>query len=373
MGEALCFVGYAIFRGGKYLLGKRFVSMRSKREEGEEAMVQEVSPAVDVAEGMLTEGGNPEAETAGTQESGDAGLLHDETKPDLPVNKGYLFSAPTACDLMATTLMNIGLGLTHPSTYQLLRSASVVFTALFSVGFLRKKLSFRQHGMGVICIVVGTLIVGAHSILNNDGNQEEASNPLLGDMLIVSAQVLVAVQWIVEEVVLGNYTVHGLQAVGWEGTWGCAALIVILPIFQSLGIEDTKAAWYQITHNDIVKYSTICSICSIALFNFCGITITQRINAGSRATIDTLRSVLIYVVSITLGWENLAALTVIGFAVLTTGSLLYNKVIKWRDPAAELEAKMEQEARAAKKSEAYGTETSPSYPVVVGVEGETLV
>ena len=47
-----------------------------------------------------------------------------------------------------------------------------------------------------------------------------SSDILLGDMLIVGAQVIVASQMVYEEKFVTKYNVPALQAVGWEGTFG---------------------------------------------------------------------------------------------------------------------------------------------------------
>ena len=43
---------------------------------------------------------------------------------------------------------------------------------------------------------------------------------MTGNILIIVAQVIVAVQMVVEEKLIGGYDILALQAGGWEGLWG---------------------------------------------------------------------------------------------------------------------------------------------------------
>ena len=43
--------------------------------------------------------------------------------------------------------------------------------------------------------------------------------PLTGDLLIIMAQIIVAVQMVYEERVINRFVIHPLEAVGWEGNY----------------------------------------------------------------------------------------------------------------------------------------------------------
>lgn len=51
------------------------------------------------------------------------------------------------------------------------------------------------------------------------------------------------------------------------------------------------------------------------------ITLSHRVSATARSTIDTCRTVLIWAVSLSLGWEQFKILQVLGFVVLVYGTL----------------------------------------------------
>ena len=112
--------------------------------------------------------------------------------------------------------MYVGLNLTSASVFQMLRGSVVLFTGIFSVIFLGRKL-YCFHWTGMLLVLIGAAVVGVASVLYPDANSQSASNPLLGDILIVVAQVVTAVQMVVEERLVNGKGIPALQAVGWEG------------------------------------------------------------------------------------------------------------------------------------------------------------
>eukprot|EP00123_Amoebidium_parasiticum_P012531 comp21422_c0_seq1/m.29529 comp21422_c0_seq1/g.29529 ORF comp21422_c0_seq1/g.29529 comp21422_c0_seq1/m.29529 type:complete len:430 (-) comp21422_c0_seq1:524-1813(-) len=241
----------------------------------------------------------------------------------------WIFALPTCCDLTGSTVMNIGLLYTTASVYQMIRGATVLFTAIFSVIFLKRKL-YIQHMAGLFFVVAGICVVGLSSVLYN--NSGSAKNPALGNTLVFLAQLIVATQFVVEEKFIGKYEVAALQAVGLEGLWGIIILAVALPIFQFASfsgkpIEDSVDAALQIGHSWQLLVGNLGSIFSIAFFNFFGISVTKQLSATHRTTIDSCRTILIWMVSLLLGWEHFIGLQVVGFVILVSGTFLYNEVL----------------------------------------------
>lgn len=115
-----------------------------------------------------------------------------------PFNK-FLLALPACCDMCGTSLMYVGLTLTYASMFQMLRGSVVIFTGLFSVVFLKRKLEgFRWFGM--VLVLVGTLLVGSSNfVCSNQDDSANAKNPTAGNIIIIVAQVVVAFQMVVEE------------------------------------------------------------------------------------------------------------------------------------------------------------------------------
>jgi hypothetical protein len=63
-------------------------------------------------------------------------------------------------------------------------------------------------------------------------------------------------------------------------------------------------------------------------FNFFGLSVTRTVSATSRSTIDTCRTLFIWLVSLGLGWESFKWLQVVGFGLLVYGTFLFNDIIR---------------------------------------------
>lgn len=66
---------------------------------------------------------------------------------------------------------------------------------------------------------------------------------------------------------------------------------------------------------------------SIACYNVCGITTTKLASAAQRATIDTSRTLIIWMMSCLLGLEVFHWEAIFGFVFLVFGTLVYNEII----------------------------------------------
>lgn len=116
---------------------------------------------------------------------------------------------PTCFDLAATVLLSVGLLFVTLSTYQMCRGTEIVFTALLSVAFLKRKLS-AEHLAGLGLCTLGIVLVGWSSVLSSkdgDAQQGVGAHPtraqtLTGIALIVLAEAVQASQITAEDYLL---------------------------------------------------------------------------------------------------------------------------------------------------------------------------
>lgn len=215
----------------------------------------------------------------------------------------------------------------------MLRGIVVVFNGLLAFIFLKQRL-YPHHWGGILLIVLGTVIVGLNTILYPQGEGADVPrNPTLGNILVIAAQVLAAIQFVVEEKFLSKYDAPPLQVVGWEGFWGLSMCSVVLFVLYWIpgsdygSMENAVYAFAQMYYDWKLLLAVLGSVFSIAFFNFFGISITQRISSTTRSTIDSMRTFLIWIVSLIIGWEHFSWLQIGGFAVLVLGSSIYNEVL----------------------------------------------
>ncbi|KAL6808108.1 hypothetical protein J3E69DRAFT_189783 [Trichoderma sp. SZMC 28015] len=278
----------------------------------------------------------------------------DETlEDDQPsVLRGYrilLLALPAICDICGTTLMNIGLLLVAASIYQMTRGALVLFVGLFSVVFLRRTLRLFQW-ISLVGVVAGVAVVGlagaiwpdvkAHvvsSITDSPEGLSDVAKAVIGVLLIAGAQIFTATQFVLEEWMLENSPIDPIKVVGWEGLFGFVTTVAVMIVLH-LAIGRTEAGRYgyfdaaeglrQMWDEKALLVSSVIIMISIGGFNFFGLSVTRTVSATSRSTIDTCRTLFIWVVSLGLGWESFKWLQIAGFALLVYSTFLFNGLVQ---------------------------------------------
>ncbi|EDQ92026.1 uncharacterized protein MONBRDRAFT_14488 [Monosiga brevicollis MX1] len=243
-----------------------------------------------------------------------------------------IFLLPALCDCTATSTMYVGLTLTYASQFQMLRGSVIIFTGLLSKFWLGRKLEgFRW--MGMVLVLIGLLCVGLAAFFSGSSGAS-APNPILGDILIIAAQVIVALQMVIEEKFLSKYTVPPLMAVGWEGFFGMGIITTLCLIFWEVPgtraggkFENINDAFLQLGNSHAIQLAIAGTIVSIAFFNFSGISVTQEMSATTRMVLDSVRTLTIWVYGMAVGWEDFQYMQVIGFFFLIMGTFVYNDLL----------------------------------------------
>lgn len=106
--------------------------------------------------------------------------------------------------------MYVGLSLTFASSFQMFRGAVIIFVALLSVAFLQRRLGAREW-TGISIIVVGLAMVGAADMMSGDTSKYSRNDIITGDLLILTAQIITAVQMVYEEKFVAGMDIPALQ------------------------------------------------------------------------------------------------------------------------------------------------------------------
>ncbi|CAB4063614.1 Solute carrier family 35 member F6 [Lepeophtheirus salmonis] len=267
--------------------------------------------------------------------------------------QAWIFFIPAMLDMSATSIMYVGLTLTSASSFQMLRGAVIIFTGIASMIFLKKKLRWFQW-LGMVVVCVGLVLVAVADLLNPtivkncidkgdevhtvtddaaylipycDGDSNDgggSSNEILGDALIIAAQIIVASQ--MDGKVFFGFIVLSILLIpmAFIGTdsrlWGHSPV----PPYV---IENSWDGLVQIFNENFLLLSICGTIISIAFFNFAGISVTKELSATTRMVLDSVRTLVIWLVSLALLWQSFHILQVFGFIVLLSGMSLYNDII----------------------------------------------
>ncbi|KAH7335885.1 hypothetical protein B0J17DRAFT_668274 [Rhizoctonia solani] len=245
---------------------------------------------------------------------------------------------PALCDLTATTLMGVGLIHIPVSIYQMTRGALVLWVGVLSVILLRTRL-FAFQWFSLVTVMFGVGLVGLSGSLIRGGdeagfisNTAEADPELImGMSLVLLAQLFAATQFVVEDKIMRTYSVEPMLAVGWEGFFGTFTILLALPViayFPSIPLTIIPPS-SELTSP--VLLASFLIMFSIASFNYFGLSVTRRISATARSTIDTCRTLGIWVGSVMLGWEKIkwpgSVPQFVGFGLLVYGTFMFNGLV----------------------------------------------
>ncbi|SCU82927.1 LANO_0B07866g1_1 [Lachancea nothofagi CBS 11611] len=268
----------------------------------------------------------------------DAGI---PAKPAIKGRQYGLLALPAICDIVATTMLNLALVMIPVSIYQMIRGGIVFFVALFSVLFLGRKVS-RLEWTSLAVIVLGVGVVGYSgqgvTAAETSKSKHGTESLFLGVCLIVLALIFMATQFIVEEHIMARRQVIPVSLVGFEGLFGTLITFGILlfgDILSGHNKVDSSVnmsqAFVDLFSNNKVLYSSVAIMVSIACFNYFGTSITKNVSATSRSTVDTCRTMLVWLASLALGWESFRSLQLLGFTLLVFGTLVFNGAIEIPD------------------------------------------
>ncbi|XP_033736319.1 solute carrier family 35 member F6-like [Pecten maximus] len=252
---------------------------------------------------------------------------------------------PTVCDLIGTSLAGIGLVYVDASVWQMLRGSIIIFAGILSRIFLKRKLGCIKW-TGMLFTMGGLVLVGCSSIFKADRSNQQAGNTILGIILIVSSQLVSASQMIVEEIFLKKRSLHPLQVVGLEGSYGVIFMsVIVLPAMYYIpgsdvnnSYENSLDALYQIANEPQLLVFCLLYLLSIAFYNYFGLAVTKSLTAVHRTLIDACRTMLVWGMDLFIYYAfdkgfgepfdtTYGLLQVDGFLFLLIGTALYNNLV----------------------------------------------
>jgi drug/metabolite transporter (DMT)-like permease len=259
-----------------------------------------------------------------------------------------LTGIPALGDLLGSIFENIALLSLAPSVWQMLRGAIIVFTAILSI-FYRKKRLVALDWFSISVVLFGVVLVGISSIAEEaPSEKDEIPIPLqlLSMALVLFAQMLQSVRAIVEEQILHDIDASPPEIIGFEGIWGVYILSFIgLPLANILpestgeGIyEDSLESFKMIFSSLQLGLLMLGYFAAVAVYNVSGLVLCGLTSAVQRTIYDSLRSITTWTASVfvfyvwpesgageTVSWWSF--LRLFGFGLMVLGSLMYQRMV----------------------------------------------
>jgi hypothetical protein len=286
----------------------------------------------------------------------------DEAKRDPPpatsrLRTYLLIAVPACCDLLATGIMNTGLLYINASAWQMLRGSMTVFSSILH-RFVLKRTYHSYMWAAVFIVVLSLVIVGLAAVLSTGVAVDGASDGkvALAVVLTVGSQFIRACEIVAEDFLLHDKGISAVLIVGVKGMWGTILTgALVLPAAQWLfafseegnGIhEDTADTLRMLREDGTLVLLSFLYVFFILGLNTSAMLVTNITNAVMRTIIECLRTLVLWIAQLvlfyaviessdyghhhpTLGeaWSVWSWLQLVGFALLVTGMLAYNRTI----------------------------------------------
>jgi drug/metabolite transporter (DMT)-like permease len=257
---------------------------------------------------------------------------------------------PALTDLLQTVLSQAGLLWVSSSTYQMTRGSVIIFTCALSVTFMGKVLT-RVHvaSIGIVCVAI--VLVGMAGVFSEGGGGGGVQDVILGLLLILVGQVVGAVQFVLEELIMESMNISPTLLVGWEGLWGCLYFVVLAPLLTitpgdpatesaaAIWHEDFHDSWVQLQNSPELIWLTFISAIALLVYNLVGNMVTKQLSAVMRSILESCRTLGVWLASLIIyygwgddksgeKWSNWSVLELAGFVLLVYGTVAYKEIVR---------------------------------------------
>ena len=263
------------------------------------------------------------------------------------------------------------------SLAMIMKGAKVVFSAIFTVTFLKRKL-WAYHWAAVALCVAGLAVAGGSEYLNNSDN---VGTILLGTAMLLGCECLKAFHIIFDEKMFKTNKCDVTYVVGLEGLYACTLLIpmtllawLAIPGNDGGSFENLKDTFFRIGDSSTITGILCVYPITVLIVTIAGAMVTKHLSGVHNALISVSRSILIWALELIffycapteLGemygveWKQFTYLKLIGFVLVIVATLVYDEDIKipflFKYPTPEEPTKQTQEDTISKEATAAGDE-----------------
>ena len=257
-----------------------------------------------------------------------------------------------ALDMSGTTLNYIGYNHCDASIIQIIRGFVIVFVMIVSRIILKVKPVIFQY-VGVAFLFLGLILVGVSAVLNAMKTSDFAGEGgvvgvIEGIGLTLVGQIFSAFQFTLEEKLLkqDDGAVAPIPPLFLVGSEGCAGFVICLcialPVCTAIpgsdhgSYENMKNSFYMFAKNKFILGMYVLQVCSMAIFNWCGFLYSKNLSAATRSCVDTLRTVVVWVVMIICFYSTSGAfgesftkytsIQIAGFVFMVFGTMVHGDI-----------------------------------------------
>jgi len=213
-----------------------------------------------------------------------------------------LLVIPAVCNLVVSFVLNFGVLHLSNSTSRGFSSTLVVFTALFSILFRKRRLVLAEI-IGLSIVVSAAVVLCVLSFFGNDGvttsrsfttNSHWVWLVFVSIVLILVAQALLSIRFVVEEKVLHDLKAPKLLVVGVEGLYSLLLFcFVVMPVIyrQQSDYDPRRLLYYYLyflTSTFVIPLALAAYIILEIICIIFGFRVIQASSALARSMVDLL-------------------------------------------------------------------------------------
>jgi hypothetical protein len=171
---------------------------------------------------------------------------------------------------------------------------------------------------------------------------------MLGLALILFSQIALGLTIVLEERFLTEQGVSPLQLVAYEGLWGLAFMVVLVPIltYSPASSSPLAAVYHEDFHDSIVQIQNSPKVLAgcitytvvIAVYNLASQAVTKHLNAICRSILEACRTLGVWVVDLVLfyilqmedvgePWTAWSVMELVGFTLLVYGTMSFKNLL----------------------------------------------
>lgn len=201
-----------------------------------------------------------------------------------------------------------------------------------------------RHWMAMFTIASGLLIIVFVDVRriewdNGDEMKVDTNAVLTGDLLILCSQVFCAAYLVYNEKHLKATDIPALQAAGWHGIFGFLMTLILgigfafIPTVSPFDIsskgvfDDLADAFYQLHSNPVIGVVLMLFVISSAIYNYASLSIIKFSSTSNLILADSLRVMLIWIMSYLLKWEMFDFGLFMAYIILQMGLISYRNAI----------------------------------------------
>lgn len=265
----------------------------------------------------------------------------------------FQIAVPAICDLVVTCLSAVSLIIVPSSVWQMLAGSRIIFTALMTVLVLRRNLQIH-HWVGVLLASSGVLLISIATVADSSAsrgisdNRPTPSIMALGVGICILAEVICAVQDVVEEKLVTDLDIDPLKVVGMEGAWGLLIIsLLVYPVcwlihgYDGASLEDPVDTYYLIKSSTPIQLVVLVMVFVDATYNVVGMNVTKFLTAIMRSMVSASKGICVWMFNMgwyyfvnpksAFGepWSNMGVVKALGFGLLVVGQVTYSEDYRW--------------------------------------------